>query len=115
MRIPGEYMPGSRSSSSKGRKPARAPSKKTKKAAKKPTNLSLDPEAVARGERFAERHGTSLSRVVNRFLLSLPEINESELLAQLTPTVRRFYGVAEGSSADRETYRAHLRKKYGQE
>jgi len=108
-------MAGSRSSSSKPRKPARAPSKKAKKTAKKPTNLSLDPEAVARGERFAERHGTSISRMVNRFLLSLPDVPASEVVAQLTPTVRRLYGVAEGSSADRETYRAHLRRKYGHE
>jgi len=35
-------------------------------------NLSLEPEAVARGERYARRHGKNLSQRVNDFLRGLP-------------------------------------------
>jgi hypothetical protein len=83
---------------------------------KRPTNLTLDPEAVARGERFGQRHGTSLSQLVTGFLYSLPGDAASMKVSELAPPVRRLYGVATGASGaatDRETYRAHLDKKYG--
>ena len=105
-------MPKAKPSSPKPRKSARSSSKETTNSATTATKLLLDPEAVARGERFAERQGTNISRLVNRFLLSLPDVDPSNLAVQLTPTVRRLYGVAKGSSADRETYRERLRKKY---
>lgn len=71
-------------------------------------NLSLDPAAVERGERYSERHAKSLSQVVSDFLLRLP-LDEEE--PDLTPAVRRLVGIAEG--ADPEDYRRHLREKYG--
>jgi len=86
------------------------PVKKVKKA----TNLTLDPEAVARGERFGQQHGTSLSQLVNSFLHGLPAPeSEDEALAHLTPAVRRLYGVAAGGATDREAHRAYLLEKYG--
>lgn len=80
---------------------------KTRKA---PKNLSLDPDAVARGERYSRRHGTSLSRLVDDFLRSLPMEAEGEPLA---PVVRRLRGAAAGGKTDRAAYRGHLVRKYG--
>jgi hypothetical protein len=80
---------------------------------KRPTNLTLDPEAVARGERFGERQGTSLSQLVNRFLHALPERDPGLRAPDLGPAVRRLYGVAARGRAERKAYRAHLVKKYG--
>ena len=52
----------------------------------------LDPEAAKRGERYAMLHDTTLSRVVSDFLRSLPL--EPTAVADLSPIVRRLYGVA---------------------
>jgi len=85
-----------------------------KKRRKQPTNLSLDPDALARGEQFGKRNGSSLSQLVSRFLFSLPaEADASRLpLAELTPAVRRLYGVAAGDASDRASYRGYLSEKY---
>lgn len=71
--------------------------------------LTLDAAAVSRGELHAERHSTSLSRVVNDLLMLLPSGEEE---SQLTPTVRRLLGIARGD-ADREDHRAYLVDRYG--
>lgn len=81
-----------------------------RKKIKRPKNLLLDPDAVARGERYSRRHGTNLSRLVGDFLRSLPLGAEE---SALTPAVRRLWGVARGGGAGREAYRQHLGKKYG--
>lgn len=72
-------------------------------------NLSLDSAAVERGERYSERHSTSLSKVVSDLLLRLP-LNEGE--PELSPTVRRLRGIAKGD-VDEDDYRRHLIEKYG--
>ena len=72
-------------------------------------NLSLDPAAVERGERYSERHATSLSQLVSDLLLRLPAEEEE---ADLTPTVRRLMGIAKGDT-DEEDYHRHLLDKYG--
>lgn len=79
--------------------------------ARVPKNLSLEPEAIARGERYGERHGKNLSQLVNDLLHALPL--EGPQSAELSPLVRRLLGVAAGSDADRESYRNHLSRKYG--
>lgn len=89
---------------------------RTSKPPKRPTNLTLDAEAIARGERFSARHGTSLSQLVTRFLHALPadEGTERPLAKRaLTPPVRRLYGIAGGGATDRDAYRARLVEKYG--
>jgi hypothetical protein len=80
------------------------------KPTRRPKNLLLDADAVARGERYSQRHGTNLSRLVGDFLRALPLAANEE---SLTPAVRRLWGVARGSDAEREKYRAHLVRKYG--
>ncbi len=73
-------------------------------------NLSLDPLAVERGERYSKRHSTSLSQLVSDFLSNLPSEEEEE--QELTPTVRRLLGVASGKT-DEDNYRDYLVGKYG--
>lgn len=95
--------------------------KKAKKTARKPTkrrtNLTLDPDAVAGGEQYGKRHGTNLSQLVNGFLRALLERTNREydasFVAELTPPVRRLYGIAAGGKADRASHREHLLEKYG--
>lgn len=86
-----------------------------KKGRKKPTNLSLDPEAVARGEQFGKLHGKSVSELVTGFLYSLPgDPGASDMVSEeLAPSVRRLFGVAADRESDRDAYRAHLHEKYG--
>lgn len=71
--------------------------------------LSLDSDAVKRGEMYCERHGTTLSRVISNFLLRLP-LDEDE--ADLSPTVRRLMGIA-GGAVDEADYNRYLIEKYG--
>jgi len=74
-------------------------------------NLSLEPEAVARGERYGRRHGKNLSQLVNDFLRGLPL--ESPPDRELSPLVRRLRGVGGGARTGRKEYREHLYRKYG--
>ena len=85
---------------------------KSGKPGKKPTNLTLDPDAVDRGERYGARHGRKLSQLVNGFLAALPAESD-EGLDDLSPAVRRLHGIAAGGTTDRDAYRAHLSEKYG--
>lgn len=78
---------------------------------KVPKNLSLEPDAIARGERYGRRHGTSLSCLVSNFLRSLPL--EAGAAEDLSPVVRRLRGLAAAGRIDRAAYREHLYKKYG--
>jgi hypothetical protein len=81
-----------------------------RKKPKRPKNLLLDPDAVARGERYSRRHGTNLSRLVGDFLRSLPLNDEP---SELAPAVKRLWGVASGGNAARETHHQRLWRKYG--
>lgn len=83
-----------------------------RKSLKKATNLTVDRDALARGEQYGRRHGTSLSQLVTGFLYALPA-EAPAAVRELAPAVRRLYGVGRGSRADRETYRAHLSEKFG--
>jgi hypothetical protein len=75
-------------------------------------NLSLEPDAIERGQRYGRLHGKTLSQLVNDFLRALPlePVNQREL----SPLVRRLRGVAAGGQTDREDYREHLARKYGE-
>ena len=77
---------------------------------KRPKKLLLDPDAVARGERYSRLHGTSLSRLVGDFLRALPLFADE---SALTPAVRRLWGIAARSNADPELHLRHLSRKYG--
>jgi hypothetical protein len=76
---------------------------------KQSKNLSLDEEAVRRAERYSRLHATSVSRLVNDFLSSLPlEPDENR---HLSPAVRRLLGIA-SDAGGRDSYRAYTEKKY---
>ena len=79
---------------------------------KRATNLTLDPAAIERGEEFGALHDTSLSKLVTGFLYALPSSKDA-IVSELTPAVKRLYGLAAGGSIGREDYREHLHKKYG--
>jgi len=70
-------------------------------------NLTLDPEAVERAERFSRKRGTTVSRIVSDFLLGLPEESDGAL----APAVGRLLGIAKGKG-DERSYHRYLEKKY---
>ena len=78
--------------------------------AKRSRNLSLDTEAIRRGERYGELHGTNVSQLVSRFLAALPLAGE-EAEPPVTPAVRRLVGVAAGGS-ELEDHRRYLEEKH---
>lgn len=78
---------------------------------KQSKNLSLDPEAVRRGERYSELHRTNVSQLVSNFLSALP-LDDEAREKQLSPAVRRLLGIAAGR-VDEEDYRRYLVDKYG--
>jgi len=78
--------------------------------AKQRKTLSLDPEAVKRGERYSKLHNMNVSQLVNRFLSALPAGEEDE--NKFSPTVRRLIGIAPDGDAVQE-YHEHLLEKYG--
>ena len=87
-------------------------------ARRKPTNLSLEAEAILRGEAYAQAHGVSLSELVNQLLRRLPAAPaDASPHAAWGEAVRRLYGGAREAAASPEEavaqYREHLRRKHG--
>ena len=75
-----------------------------------PKNLSLDDNAIKRGERYSKLHGTNLSRLVSDYLNRLP------LAPAEVPTstaVLRLRGVAASKRDGKAAYHRHLSRKYG--
>lgn len=70
-------------------------------------NLTLDPEAVRKGELYSRKKGTSVSQIVSDFLLSLPDGVETPL----SPAVARLLGIGSGKVDERQ-YHNYLEKKY---
>lgn len=77
---------------------------------KKRLNITLEPDVIERARRYSERHQTSISHLVGEFLSTLPA-NDSDVVPDLTPTVRRLHGIAKGGP-DRQDYRRHLLEKH---
>ena len=69
--------------------------------------LSVDERVVRRAKRYAAAQGTSVSKLVERYLDLLARPYD---MAAAPPVLRLLRGVARGTSAD--TYRKHLRRKY---
>ena len=69
--------------------------------------LSVDAEIAARAKRYAKRHGTSVSEMVENYLdvISHPPTQEA-----LPPILRSMRGVLK--KADVRDYRRYLAKKY---
>lgn len=69
--------------------------------------LSIDSRVVRDAKRYAKAHGTSVSRLVERFfgLLGRPSSPPEH-----PPVLRRLRGILK--DGDREQYRRHLIRKY---
>lgn len=69
--------------------------------------LSVDEKVVKRAKLFAEKRGTSVSRLVEQYLdlLARPPKTEDD-----TPVLRQLRGILK--KGDREDYRRHLVEKY---
>jgi Family of unknown function (DUF6364) len=93
--------------------PARPP--EARKPTRRPTNLTLDPDAVARGEEYSQRQGTSLSSLVTSLLYALPEGGAGAVREPLPPTARRLYGAARGAEVGLDNYRTYLLEKFGRD
>jgi Family of unknown function (DUF6364) len=71
--------------------------------------LSVDEKVVKVAKRYADRRGTSVSRLVEEYLAVLsggPDSTEN------TPILSRVQGLLKGSRLDERDYRKHLREKY---
>jgi hypothetical protein len=73
-------------------------------------NLTVERDSADRGQRYSQRHGVSISKLVDDFLTRVP--SGEERLEPLTPAVRSLIGIGAGDG-DRERYRKHLLEKYG--
>ena len=72
--------------------------------------LSVDDGVVRRAKRYARARGTSISRLVERFL-SLVATDDANAAARKEPPVlRRLRGALKGISPD--AHRRHLERKY---
>lgn len=80
------------------------------KMPKERLNLTVDPDALERGRRYAERHGTSVSQLVTDFLAALPD-PDAAADADLSPGVRRLLGIARGGTTG--DYRRYLEEEHG--
>jgi Family of unknown function (DUF6364) len=69
--------------------------------------LSVDKAVVRRAKRYAAAQGTSVSKLVERYLDLLARPFD---MSEAPPVLRMLRGVARGVSAD--AYRGHLFRKY---
>lgn len=74
---------------------------------KKPKNLLLDTKTVADAELYAQKHGTSLSRIVEDYLRTLPKLDQPVYDVR-SPLVAELYGMAVVSEKDAEQQREFL-------
>lgn len=71
-------------------------------------NLTLDADAVRKGEIYSRKKGTSVSQLVSDLLSRLPDEPGG---TPLSPAVGRLLGIGAGK-ADEAAYRRFLEKKY---
>ena len=69
--------------------------------------LSVDEKVVREAKRYAAAQGTSVSKLVERYLETLSQPFD---MAQTPPVLRMLRGAARGLSAD--SHRKHLLRKY---
>ena len=76
---------------------------------KRPKNLLLDTEVVAQAEDYARKNGTTLSRIVEDHLTTLPSLEQPVYDLQ-TEIVRELYARAVVSEKDAEQQRDFLER-----
>lgn len=77
----------------------------------KKLTLSVDERVVARAKSFAQKRGTSVSRLVERYLDAVSS-SAAPAGGDLPPVTRRLFGVLRGQRIDRADYVAYLEHKY---
>jgi hypothetical protein len=73
--------------------------------------LSVDADVVSGAKRYAREQGTSVSKLVERYLSALarpPKLSTNDL----SPVTRRLSGVLKGVTFDRKEYIDYLERKY---
>ena len=72
---------------------------------RRPKNLLLDAESLAIGSEYCERHGTTLSRLVEDYLraLAIPRGGDAR-----SPIVRRLRGIVSFGNWKSDTYRDYV-------
>jgi hypothetical protein len=73
--------------------------------------LSVDEDVVAGAKRYAQEQGTSVSKLVERYLSALarpPKVSSNDL----SPVTRRLSGVLKGVKFERKEYIDHLERTY---
>ena len=73
--------------------------------------LNVDETVVARAKRYAARHGTSISGLVEQFL-ALVSGSAAELDEDLPPILARLRRELKGTTANPAAYRKYLERKY---
>ena len=84
---------------------------------KRPKNLLLDGEALALGEAYAGYHGTTLSRLVEDFLRSLPSVTQPRYQIR-TAIVGELWGravMSEKDAAQQRDFLERWRRRRGRE
>ena len=74
--------------------------------------LKLDQEVIEKAKRFAQGQQTSLSQLIENYLLNLTRDVDSPIT--ISPLVKSLSGIIElpASTDVRKAYREHLRQKY---
>lgn len=74
--------------------------------------LKLDQEVIEKAKRFAQGQHTSLSQLIENYLLNLTR--EEDLAVPISPLVKSLSGIIDlpVTSDERKDYREHLRRKY---
>lgn len=74
--------------------------------------LKLDQEVIEKAKRFAQGQQTSLSQLIENYLLNLTREEDSPIT--ISPLVKSLSGIIDlpASSDVRKGYRDHLRRKY---
>jgi len=73
---------------------------------KRAKNLLLDADALNRAESYCQEHGMTLSRLVNDFLLALPDTYERDPFK--SPIVERLIYASAFGPFEGDTYRDYL-------
>ncbi len=73
--------------------------------------LSVDDAVVTRAKRYASARGTSVSRLVERYLDLLARPPHASADGS-TPVLARLRGSLKGAAVDPSGYRRHLERKY---
>lgn len=71
--------------------------------------LSIDEDVVRRAKRYAETRGTSVSRLVEKYLDAVSRNKKRESVR--SPSLQRLRGILR-KPAGRDDYRKHLAEKY---